>query len=115
MLAEIMQRFLKKFRVKGNLFPNGDRRCVMIDAECQQLHNGDYRFDDVIIGGKNGVFGFSADWRCIWGFCLDFLPHTSKKLPPGWFSDGDPLGLSSGSCELLFGAIQRFFSIRPNA
>jgi hypothetical protein len=63
-LAKIVQRFLKKFRVKGDLFPNGDRRCVMIDAECQQLHNGDYRFDDAINGGNNGVFGFSANW---WG------------------------------------------------
>jgi hypothetical protein len=74
MLAKIMQRFLKKFGVKGDFFPNGDRCCVMIDAECQQLHNGDYRFDDANNGGNNGVFGFSANWRGIRGLCLDFLP-----------------------------------------
>jgi len=62
MLAKVMQRFLKKFRVKGDFFPNGDRRCVMIDAECQQLHNGNYRFEDANNGGCNGVFGFSGDW-----------------------------------------------------
>jgi hypothetical protein len=61
MLAKIVQRFLKKFGVKGDLFPNGDRRCVMIDAECQQLHNGDYRFDGPNHGGKKGVkMGFLA-------------------------------------------------------
>jgi len=46
----------------------------MIDAESQQLHNGDYRFDDMINGGINGVFGFSADWGYFWGFSLGFLP-----------------------------------------
>jgi hypothetical protein len=80
MLAKIVQRFLKKFRVKGDLFPNGDRRCVMIDAECQQLHNGDYRFDDAINGGNNGVIGFSVDWRRIRGIGLDFLPWQVKWI-----------------------------------
>jgi len=69
-----MQGLLKKFRSEGDLFPDGDRRCVMIDAECQQLHNGNYRFDDTINGGINGVFSFSGDWGYFWGFCLDFLP-----------------------------------------
>jgi hypothetical protein len=48
---------------------------VMIDAECQQLHNGDYRFDGSINGGMNGVFSFSGDWRYFWGVGLDFLPR----------------------------------------
>jgi hypothetical protein len=45
-----MQRFLKKGGVEDDLFPNGDRRCVVIDAECQQLHNGNYRFEMAFTG-----------------------------------------------------------------
>jgi hypothetical protein len=53
---------------------------VMIDAECQQLHNGDYRFDGSINGGINGVFGFSGNWGYFWGLSLDFLSRTLKGL-----------------------------------
>ena len=45
----------------------------MIDAECQQLHNEDYRFEDGLNGGKNGVFGFSANWCYFWHLCLVVL------------------------------------------
>ena len=85
MLAKIVQRFLKKFRVKGDLFPNGDRRCVMIDAQCQQLHNGDYRFDGLNHGRKKGVkMGFLA-FLLIGGATgaasWIFYPGASKKRP----------------------------------
>jgi len=81
MLAKIVQRFLKKFRVKGDLFPNGDRRCVMIDAECQQLHNGDYRFD---VSNKGVAMGFLA-FLVIGGltgvFALVFYPGKRQSKP----------------------------------
>jgi uncharacterized membrane protein YeaQ/YmgE (transglycosylase-associated protein family) len=77
-----VQRFLKKFRVKGDLFPNGDRRCVMIDAECQQLHNGDYRFDGRNNGGS--AMGFLA-FLVIGGlsavFAWIFYPGQRKSKP----------------------------------
>ena len=115
MLAEIMQRFLKKFRVEGDLLPNGDRRCVMIDAECQQLHNRDYRFDGSINGGKNGVFGFSADWGWIWGCCLDFLPWAIQKCERHSFFNGHRSGIHSCDGELAARSIRRLFSIWTNA
>jgi len=37
-LAQVMQRFLEVFGVEGDFFPNVHWRCVMIDAEGQQLH-----------------------------------------------------------------------------
>lgn len=37
-LAQVMQRFLEVFGIKGDFFPNVHWRCVMIDAEGQQLH-----------------------------------------------------------------------------
>ena len=37
-LAQVMQRFLQVFGVKGDFFPNVHWRCVMIDAKGQQLH-----------------------------------------------------------------------------
>ena len=116
MLAKIVQRFLEKFRIKGDLFPNGDRRCVMIDAECQQLHNGDYRFDDSIYGGNNGVFGFSANWGCIRRIGLDFLPwHFLSEPKPAKTFAARPGGLYCCRLKLLFRPIPWVFSIRPNA
>ena len=98
MLAKIVQRFLKKFRVKGDLFPNGDRRFVMNDAECQQIHNGNYRFDGSINGGINGVFGFSGDWGCFWGVILDFLPRSFWRGQARQDSDGLLAGIYCGGC-----------------
>jgi len=89
----------------------------MIDAECQQLHNGDYRFDDIINGGENGVFGFSANWGCIRGFCLDLLPWVSQRLSElkrQGIAHQRITGLCRSSWRLVFRPIYGVLSIGPN-
>jgi uncharacterized membrane protein YeaQ/YmgE (transglycosylase-associated protein family) len=53
----------------------------MIDAECQQLHNGDYRFD---VGNKGVAMGFLA-FLVIGGltgvFALVFYPGKRQSKP----------------------------------
>jgi hypothetical protein len=114
-LTKIVQRFLKKFGVKGDLFPNGDWRRVMIDAKCQQLHNGDYRFDDAINGGNNGVFGFSGDWRRIGGIGLDFLPWQVQRIKARKALLGSLSGLYCSCCQRLSGTVRWFFSVWADA
>ncbi|QWD78114.1 hypothetical protein [Polynucleobacter sp. MWH-Svant-W18] len=87
----------------------------MIDAECQQLHNGDYRFDGGINGGNNGVFGFSGDWGYFWGFSLDFLSWASCSTKGGQAFAGGLSGLFGCNRELLPWAISGIFSVRANA
>lgn len=86
----------------------------MIDAECQQLHNGNYRFDGSINGGINGVFGFSGDWGYFWGLSLDFLSRTLTGLQ-AWEGPFSLLAwLRGGRLQLVFRAILRIFSVWAN-
>ena len=87
---------------------------MVIDAECQQLHNGDYRFDDVINGGKNGVFSFSADWRDFRGLHLDFLPWKCEWIQAWRAVDRNFAGICGCFNKLLSRAVRRGISVGPN-
>ena len=87
----------------------------MIDAECQQLHNGNYRFEDGINGGINGVFGFSSDWRLIGRMCLGLLswPKTAWTTVAE-IIDLRPWGVWRMYCKRLFGAVCWVFPVWPD-
>ena len=86
----------------------------MIDAECQQLHNSDYRFDGSINGGINGVFGFSGDWGYFWGVSLDFLPWSFWWVQTRQNSDCVLAGIYCSLCKLVCWAILGFFPVWAN-
>jgi hypothetical protein len=55
----------------------------MIDAECQQLHNGDYRVDGSLMGVSMGFLAFLVIGGISGASAWIFYPSASNRIKPG--------------------------------